>query len=624
MSMLARVTRGELPCETPVLRRLILLGVLTVTLVGTHTPVPANAAVSDRVLILAGTVTGGTASIEATEAAAHGMAVDIVDGSTWSSMTAAQFANYRAIILGDPTCYGPGTSPDINAAAANATTWGPMINGNIVIAGTDPVFHASQGGATLTQRVVDFAIAQSGKTGAYISLSCYYHGTAPNTPVPLLDGIGPGGFTVTGVGCYNNAHIVAESPALAGLTDADLSNWSCSVHEAFQTWPGALVPLAIAKDFDSSYTASDGTQGPPYILAGGDIRSFPLSVSPLNDSGPAGTSHTVTAQLLDGTTRAPVSGAKIGFIVTSGPNAGAHGSCVPATCLTDTNGQVAFTYASNGTLGSDSIQAFYDSNGNGIADVGEPQTTAGMTWTKPLIPFATSRTWAGYVSRHPSNAPVATRVTLPSVTCNTVGELSLWAGYDGYEADSNTVEQDGVAATCAKVGALPRFHLWYELYKARSLNPFPNIHEIAVPTKVALAAGDSVDLFVDKITPDRFHGIPLGQDQIFFTISAYDPHGRALMPPWSKTVTEPLAFSPKYDSAECIAERPLTSTGPVALPNFGNATFSNCSVIDDASSLSNLVRLEMTSNGHALVSTGDISRSSSGENQFSVAWMASS
>jgi len=68
---------------------------------------PARAASSDRVLILAGTVTGGSSSIEATEAAAQGMAVDVVDVATWSSMTAVQFANYRAIILGDPTCYGP-------------------------------------------------------------------------------------------------------------------------------------------------------------------------------------------------------------------------------------------------------------------------------------------------------------------------------------------------------------------------------------------------------------------------------------------------------------------------------------------------------------------------------------
>jgi hypothetical protein len=366
---------------------LVCVGVvLVIAAVPIQVAAPAQAASGNRVLILAGTVTGGTSSIEASEAAAQGMSVDVVDAATWSSMTAAQFASYRAIILGDPTCYGPGTSPDIDAAVANAKTWGPTINGNIVILGTDPVFHASQGGETVTRRGVDFALAQSGKTGAYITLSCYYHDTASDTQVPVLDGIGSGGFTVTGVGCYNDAHIVAESPALSGLTDAGLSNWSCSVHEAFQKWPGGLVPLAIARDFDSSYTASDGSQGPPYILAGGDIKSFPLSLSPLSASAPTGGSHTVTAQLLDGATRLPVSGAKIGFAVVSGPNALAGGSCNPSTCLTNSSGQVSFTYSSNGQAGSDTIETFYDENGNGLADTGEPQTTAGMTWAKALDP----------------------------------------------------------------------------------------------------------------------------------------------------------------------------------------------------------------------------------------------
>jgi hypothetical protein len=347
---------------------------------------PAGAAVANRALILAGTVTGGASSIEAQEAAADGLAVDVVDASTWSGMTAAQFASYRAIIIGDPTCYGPGTSPDINAAAANAKMWGPVINGNIVILGTDPVFHQNQGGRTVTQRGVDFALAQSGRTGAYITLSCYYHETASNTPVPLLDGIGPGGFKVTGVGCYNNAHIVAESPALTGLTDSDLSNWSCSVHEAFTSWPGALVPLAIARDFDSSFTASDGTKGPPYILAGGNIQSFPLSIAPLTDTAPAGGTHSVIAQLLDGSTRKAVVGAKVGFRVVSGPNKGVTGACLPALCTTDPTGHVQWTYQSNRTPGSDTIQAFYDLNSNGSPDPGEPQTTAGMTWTGAADP----------------------------------------------------------------------------------------------------------------------------------------------------------------------------------------------------------------------------------------------
>ena len=357
----------------------LLLVVAVLGLPAVAGPSPASAE-GDRALVLDATVTGGSASIEATEAVAQGLTVDIVDATTWTSMTAADFSAYRLIILGDPTCGSLGAAQV--AAASNATTWGPVIDGNIVITGTDPVYHAGQGGEVLTRRAIDFAMAQPAKTGAYISLSCYYHDTEAATAVPLLDGIGSGGFTVGGVGCFNNAHIVAESPALAGLTDADLSGWSCSVHEAFESWPAGLIPLAIAKDFDSSYTSSDGTQGPPYILAGGDIRSFPLSLSPLRADASTGATHSVTAELLDGATRAPVVGARISFRVESGPNVGAAGSCAPVTCTTNTDGKVTWQYQSAGTDGTDAIRGFFDVDADGSLELGEPQTTAGVTWVR--------------------------------------------------------------------------------------------------------------------------------------------------------------------------------------------------------------------------------------------------
>lgn len=131
---------------------------------------------------------------------------------------------------------------DPSAAIANHDTWGAAITGNIIINGTDPVFHDGQGGNALTRHSVDFAIAQTNKTGLYASLSCYFHDTDPHTPVPMLDGLRPGGFSMTGVGCYNDAHIVATHPALAELTDTELSNWSCSVHEAFE--PGRRTSLS--------------------------------------------------------------------------------------------------------------------------------------------------------------------------------------------------------------------------------------------------------------------------------------------------------------------------------------------------------------------------------------------
>ncbi len=98
-------------------------------------------AATEKVLILARSVVGGSSSIEANEAAAKGFAVDVVDDATWSSMTTAQFASYRAIILGDPDA----ALSSVAAAEANTATWGPAVTGNVVIIGTDPVGHASQG-----------------------------------------------------------------------------------------------------------------------------------------------------------------------------------------------------------------------------------------------------------------------------------------------------------------------------------------------------------------------------------------------------------------------------------------------------------------------------------------------
>lgn len=351
------------------------------------TTVPSLAAgVTSSVLILGDTVSGATSSLEAQEVVAQGLTPVVVDSPTWSSMSTAQFASYRAIVLGDPTCV-TGTA-SIAAAIANAPTWGAAVNGNVLLIGTDPVYHApaQPGALALVQRGIDFTVAQAGKTGAYIDLSCYYAGAAAHTPLPLLDGIRPGGFTVSGEAgslCFNDAHIVATHPALTGLTDAGLSNWSCSVHEAFDSWPADFAVLVIAKNLGSSYTASDGTVGTPYILASGSgLHSFPLSLDPLSQTIAVGTRATVTAQLLDASTGLPVSGTAISFRVSTGPNSGASGPCGTPGCLTNALGQVTWTY-SGALPGTDTIQAWLDSNHDGVPSVGEPQTTALVTYTTP-------------------------------------------------------------------------------------------------------------------------------------------------------------------------------------------------------------------------------------------------
>ncbi len=228
-----------------------------------------------RVLILGPTVSGSPSFEETKALLVPGVtAVDVV--ATFAGITATTgapfdatkgFEAYRAIILGDPTCTG--TAP----TAAAGTAWQPVVrgdNGNVVIIGTDPRFHSVLGGEIVIEKGIAFAAADPGKTGAYITLSCYYESSPAFTAVPMLAGLSTlGGFTVTGAGCFNQVKIVATHPALTSpppLTDAILSDWSCSVHEEFDSKPSDFLELAIAWQNSPTLPAV----GPPYILARGE------------------------------------------------------------------------------------------------------------------------------------------------------------------------------------------------------------------------------------------------------------------------------------------------------------------------------------------------------------------
>ncbi len=318
-------------------------------------PVAAVPGNDTTVLILDSTVSGGAASREATAATGLGLTVEVVSDATWAGMTAADFGSYRAIILGDATCGGVTTIFE-----ANEATWGPQVDGNVVLIGTDPIFHESQGGGALTDKGVAFAADRTGKTGLYATLSCAYDSTAPLTPVPAFNSLSSAGdFTVTGVpGCFNAAHIVAAHPALAGLTDAVLSNWGCSVHEAFDGWPSDFQVLAIALT-GTAYTAGDGSVGTPYILARGEgLVPIGSALTPTTAENPVGTPHTVTMTILKA--GLGVAGISVGFEIVDGPNLGLVG-----TDITDADGKATFTWSS-AVVGTDIVEASYEDSSKTI------------------------------------------------------------------------------------------------------------------------------------------------------------------------------------------------------------------------------------------------------------------
>jgi hypothetical protein len=278
----------------------------------------------------------------------------IVSPAVWSTLTTADFSSYDALAIPDPTCFGPGDSA-IAAAVASAATWGAAVDGNVIVIGTDEVYHYTQGGDALMDAATDFVVAEAGKTGAYVSLSCYYHGTAPGTPLPWLGQAFGGTWSAAGVGCYNNAHIVATHPALAGLSDATLSNWSCSVHEGIDSWPIDFEVLAIARDIGSAFTAPDGSVGTPYIVARGVTVISDILLSPDAAVNPVGTSHALSALVTTDSPvpDTPVVGATVTFEVIAGPHAGTNG-----TGVTDTLGLATFAYTGT-TVGTDTIEATF-------------------------------------------------------------------------------------------------------------------------------------------------------------------------------------------------------------------------------------------------------------------------
>ena len=97
-------------------------------------------------LILSTSVSGGASSPEAPAATALGLTVEIATPASGRRKTTADFAGYKAVILGDPTC-GTSAPSSIGAAEANTSVWGPAITGNVIVIGTDEAFHHSRAGA---------------------------------------------------------------------------------------------------------------------------------------------------------------------------------------------------------------------------------------------------------------------------------------------------------------------------------------------------------------------------------------------------------------------------------------------------------------------------------------------
>jgi hypothetical protein len=319
--------------------KLFLLSASTVALGGLAlaAKVPAAAVpTTSKVLILDYSVRGGINSPEAGAVIAAGLTPEVVTDAEWAAKTTADFATYRAIVIGDPNCSQslvPGPPPVVPgpirpvtdnrppaAAAANAAVWGAAVTGNVAINGASPSAELNAGGGRLLTNSIAFATADASKTGAYISLSCWYRSAVPGTAVPMLSGLGT--FTVRtfpggpiGPSCdVAPGHIVVAHPVLTGITDESLT----CVNEVFDSFPASYTALAVSVDATSPYTSPDGTKGYPYILAKGTglaATTIALSTPAVSRLDAGVSSATLNATVAKG--GSPVAGVTVTFTTVS-------------------------------------------------------------------------------------------------------------------------------------------------------------------------------------------------------------------------------------------------------------------------------------------------------------------
>jgi hypothetical protein len=439
--------------------RIIAVRVLTalalvVGVVAFHSS-PATAETGKKALILDSSVSGGSLSLEAQRAAALGFGpIDVVSDATWATMTPAQFADYQLIIIGDPTCSRLPQVVSQNATAladaVMARSGGNTKVGNRILIGTDPVFHQSQGGQKLIDTGIEFAGIQDGASGLYVDFSCRDQdydangmGDGQQHLLPLLTIDTPNWTQNPGPPCGGSVSLISNAAQFATLHTSDLQGWGCSVHESFPTFPTDWSALAIATDTPTKPTCgTDVDTGAPvcgeaYILiAGTGIISTPpnIALDPMSATNPVGTTHTVTATVTN-TDGSPRSGQHVDFLVT-GPNAGASGTCAPAGCDTDANGQVTFTYTGSNP-GDDTINASITIDGS------TQKATASKTWAVPTGPASLELTPASATNpvgkehcvtalvTDGSGNPVSGIIVHFSVTGANSASLSATTGSDG-------------------------------------------------------------------------------------------------------------------------------------------------------------------------------------------------
>lgn len=240
-------------------RAIALSAMLTLAVSLMAAPTAQAAGRAQRILFFGPSLTTGNRLNEAHLARSVGYDIRVADADRWASLTTEDFASYQAIIVGDPHCGYPYEGEDYLAPVlANRDTWSAAVNGPVIVAGLDPMYHQRKAGAVdFTNNAISYA-ASGGSTGMYFSLSCYFFDARGGTNAKVLRGLGD--FEVGGIrgDCDDLRVSMPAHPAMAGITDASVSNWHCAAHERFDSYPGDWVKLIGQRDTHKAIVIARG------------------------------------------------------------------------------------------------------------------------------------------------------------------------------------------------------------------------------------------------------------------------------------------------------------------------------------------------------------------------------
>jgi hypothetical protein len=415
---------------------------------------------------------GNPISLEQFAAQHLGYTVTVVTGAQWDAMSQADFAQYQLLINGDPDCgIVPASTTD------NASTWAPVVMGtaggntqpgNRAVVSTDPEDHyaAGDGGARPTnpadpttagaEHLVEAAMhfagdGPAGTTGFYFDTTCETNaGTIP--ALDMLTTTGPGNWTENpSPPCGGSVQQIASTPEFSIVSDSDIQGWECSDHETWPAFPADWNAQAVATDTPSHPTCgtdpSTGTTacGEAYVLlagAGSSVTSPDLALSPTSANNSVNTDHTITATVTQ--SGSPVSGTTVTFVVVSGPNVGAKGTCTLSDgsadpgCATGADGKVLFTYHDAGGAGTDTINASVTLSGT------TEHATATKTWV-PEQPVTVTGASVTATEGHAFSGTVAT-FTDPD-TSATASEYSAAIDWGDGSTSTGTISGSGGSFT---------------------------------------------------------------------------------------------------------------------------------------------------------------------------------